>query len=46
MSLIKTDTFLHGIPQHRHRTFAIFWKLKYAPIVNFYNIENIGLIEY
>jgi site-specific DNA-cytosine methylase len=24
MSLIKTDTFLHGIPQHRHRTFAIF----------------------
>jgi site-specific DNA-cytosine methylase len=24
MSLIKTDTFLHGIPQHRKRTFGIF----------------------
>lgn len=24
MSLMKTDTFLHGIPQHRHRTFCFF----------------------
>lgn len=46
MSLIKTDTFLHGIPQHRKRTFGIFWKSENAPLLNYYNKENKGLEEY
>jgi site-specific DNA-cytosine methylase len=30
-SLILTDTLLHGVPQSRKRTFAIFWKSPEAP---------------
>jgi hypothetical protein len=43
MSLIKTDTFLHGIPQHRKRTFGIFWESENAPLLNYYIKENKGL---
>jgi site-specific DNA-cytosine methylase len=31
MSIIFTNTLLHGIPQSRKRTFVFFWKDKYAP---------------
>lgn len=31
MSIIYTDTLLHGIPQSRKRTFVFFWRDKYAP---------------
>lgn len=31
MSIIFTDTLLHGIPQSRKRTFVFFWRDKYAP---------------
>ena len=31
MSIIFTDTILHGIPQSRKRTFAFFWKSQHAP---------------
>ena len=33
-SIIKTNTLLHGIPQHRQRTFYFFWQSKYAPILS------------
>lgn len=45
-SLIKTDTFLHGIPQHRHRSFYFFWKDSEAPILNFYKREAPLLKDY
>jgi len=45
-SLIKTDTFLHGIPQHRMRTFYFFWKDSEAPILNYYKREAPILEEY
>jgi site-specific DNA-cytosine methylase len=45
-SLIKTDTFLHGIPQHRMRTFYFFWKDSEAPILNYYRREAPMLEEY
>ena len=35
-SIVKTDTYLHGIPQHRKRTFYFFWKSKNAPILEWY----------
>ena len=34
-SIVKTDTYLHGIPQHRRRTFYFFWKGKNAPIFDY-----------
>ncbi|MFM2010522.1 MAG: hypothetical protein RLZZ479_913 [Bacteroidota bacterium] len=46
MSVIKTDTFLHGIPQHRMRTFYFFWKDSEAPILNFYSRKAPNLAEY
>jgi len=46
MSLIKTDTFLHGIPQHRQRSFYFFWKGNEAPILNYYKRETPLLEDY
>lgn len=46
MSLMKTDTFLHGIPQHRHRTFCFFWKSDVSPFLNYYKRDNCGLASY
>lgn len=45
-SMIKTDTYLHGIPQHRMRTFYFFWKDSEAPILNYYKREAPMLEEY
>lgn len=45
-SLIKTDTFLHGIPQHRMRTFYFFWKDSEAPILNYYRKDAPLLKDY
>lgn len=39
ISFVKTNTFLHGIPQNRIRTFCIYWKSKKAPIINYYKAE-------
>lgn len=33
MSLIKTSTILHGLPQERTRSFFILWKGKHAPVL-------------
>lgn len=46
LSLIKTDTFLHGIPQHRHRTFYFFWKDSEAPILEYYKRDTPDLLTY
>jgi site-specific DNA-cytosine methylase len=46
MSLMKTTTSKHGIPQERPRTFYFFWDSEYAPIMNFYNRERKTLGEY
>jgi site-specific DNA-cytosine methylase len=36
LSLYKTSTKYHGIPQARDRTFAIGWRSETAPIMNWY----------
>lgn len=33
-SIIKTDSYLHGIPQHRVRTFFFCWKGDKTPVLN------------
>ncbi len=45
-SLIKTNTFLHGIPQHRHRSFYFFWKDSDAPLLDYYLKESPHLADY
>lgn len=45
-SLVKTNTFLHGIPQHRQRSFFFFWKDSEAPILNYFHREAPHLEEY
>jgi len=45
-SMIKTDTFVHGIPQHRQRTFYFFWKGDQAPLLNYYEREAPLLKDY
>ena len=47
-SIVKTDTYLHGLPQHRRRTFYFFWKGKNAPIFDYMErpTESLDLIEY
>lgn len=45
-SVVKTNTFLHGIPQHRMRTFYFFWKNSEAPIMGYYKREAPMLGDY
>jgi site-specific DNA-cytosine methylase len=45
-SIIKTDTHLHGIPQHRRRTFYFFWRDTNAPILNWHQHQTPVLSEY
>lgn len=45
-SMVKTDTFLHGIPQHRHRTFYFFWEGDRAPILSWYKRDAPHLADY
>ena len=36
-TIYKTDTYRHGIPQHRMRTFFFFWKGDYCPQMDWFN---------
>jgi site-specific DNA-cytosine methylase len=50
MSLYRTDTYLHGIPQHRQRTFAYFWKNETeemkTPLVPYYKANTPDIITF
>lgn len=46
MTLYKTSTHLHGIPQRRDRTFAIAWKSESAPIMDWENAPRKTFEEY
>jgi site-specific DNA-cytosine methylase len=43
-SVIKTNTFLHGIPQNRIRSFYFFWKDSEAPILE-YKLKDAPTLE-
>lgn len=36
-TIYKTDTYRHGIPQHRMRTFFFFWKGDNCPEMDYFN---------
>lgn len=46
ISFYKTSTEFHGIPQKRIRTFALLWKNKFAPIMNYYKRDSLNLSEF
>ena len=46
LSIVKTSTILHGIPQDRIRSFYFFWKSDKAPILNYYNKEYKDFLSY
>jgi len=46
ITFYKTNTLKHGIPQFRPRTFAIFYKGEYAPMLNGFNRIPLHIIEY
>ena len=45
-SMIKTDTFVHGIPQHRMRSFYFFWRDSEAPILGYHKRQAPMLEDY
>lgn len=46
LTLEKTDTFLHGIPQHRQRTFVYFFNDTEASFIKYENLKPKPLIDY
>ena len=46
MTLYKTSTHFHGIPQRRDRTFAIAWKSPTAPLMEFSKKEHLKFADY
>lgn len=46
VTLYRTSTHLHGIPQKRPRTFAVVWKNNVAPFVNYYCRDIVTWKEY
>lgn len=46
MTILKTNTIKHGIPQSRPRSFYFFWKSKTAPVLNFYDVKMPTLESY
>ena len=46
MTLLKTTTMLHGVPQNRIRSFYFFWKSEVSPILNWYSKERPTIEEF
>ena len=46
LTLFKTSTRFHGVPQGRDRSFAIGWKSESAPVMNYYNRDRKDFAEY
>jgi len=46
LTLYKTSTRFHGVPQGRDRSFAIGWKSESSPVMNWYNRDRKNFKEY
>lgn len=46
LTLYKTSTHFHGIPQRRDRTFACFFKNKNAVVLEYQKVEHMPLLEF
>ena len=45
-SMVKTDTALHGLPQHRIRTFYFFWRWPTAPLLRYVVTPRPKLVDF
>ena len=45
-SMVKTDTALHGLPQHRIRTFYFFWRSPTAPLLRYVVKDRPKLVDF
>ena len=46
MSILRTSTLLHGVPQNRKRAFYFFWKSEKAPILNWVKKEKPEIADF
>lgn len=46
LTLYKTSTKYHGVPQARDRTFAIAWDSETAPVMNWYKRDRLDFAEF
>lgn len=46
LTLYKTSTMYHGIPQSRDRTFAIGWKSETSPVMSWFKRDRKTFVEY
>lgn len=46
LTLYKTSTMFHGIPQNRQRAFAIAWDSKTAPLMGWYKRDRKNFKDY
>lgn len=46
LTLYKTSTMFHGIPQKRPRCFAVLWKSVTAPKMSYYKRDRKDFLEY
>jgi site-specific DNA-cytosine methylase len=46
LTFYATNTLRHGLPQYRPRTFGIFYKGEYSPILKNYNNPPLHITEY
>lgn len=46
VTFYKTDTLLHGIPQHRPRTYVFLFKGSNAPIIERHNTKSLNIADY
>lgn len=46
LSIEKVDTYDHGIPQHRQRTFVYYWNSKTSPYLKYEKVKTPNLIDY
>ena len=46
LSVMKTNTLLHGIPQNRIRTFYFFWRSPTVPFLQWKERPRVNIVEY
>ena len=45
-SMMKTNSFEHGLPQNRQRTFYFFWKSTCAPLIGYHHHKGVPFWKY
>ena len=46
MTILRTTTMLHGVPQNRVRAFYFFWRSEKAPLLNWISKEKPSIVDF